>query len=525
MLSKALSFAQSNILIEIINAVLKRFREVFTIDLRSLALFRICVGLVFLADLAGRFSNIQAHYSDLGAYPRVQAIDFYRNAWAFSINMISGSASIQTILFMLAGLVGIALVVGYRTRLATFLVWFFTISIQLRNPLVLYGADLLIRNMLFWSLFLPLGKVWSIDARTIKPLDREEKISIFNEATIAILLQLCFMYIFSAFEKTDPVWRKTGEAIHYVMTGFFLSTPFTPYLRTYPEVMKFLSFMTIFLEFLGPFIALCPVFNNFFRLICIFVFSGFHYFSGLFINVGIFPYISIASWFIFLPTSFWDWLIKLSLLREKLIPHLLKLNTLPLIRSSFSSAQNLLIQHQIPHFLSQGGNLIVRLFVISCLVYVFLFNLSNIKYFDSKKIDPLWAYGEGLGINQRWNMFSPGTRIYDGYFIIPATMADGTVIDLFNKGNPVTWTEPQREGLIIDDHRWLKYFERFHGDDKVSEQNRMNYGAYLCRAWNREHEEGQILKTFKVYFAHEPILDNFTHGEQELKLLLTWNCD
>jgi hypothetical protein len=47
----------------------QRLAEIFGFDLRSLALFRIALALVVLVDLSVRFSQVTAHYSELGVLP------------------------------------------------------------------------------------------------------------------------------------------------------------------------------------------------------------------------------------------------------------------------------------------------------------------------------------------------------------------------------------------------------------------------------------------------------------------------
>ena len=55
------------------------------------------------------------------------------------------------------------MLVGYRTKIATCIVWALTVSLQNRNMLIHSGADDLLRMVLFWSLFLPLDRYWSWD--------------------------------------------------------------------------------------------------------------------------------------------------------------------------------------------------------------------------------------------------------------------------------------------------------------------------------------------------------------------------
>ena len=67
-------------------------------------------------------------------------------------------------------LLAVALLVGYRTRLATIGSWILLASIHVRLPVVINAGDTLLRVLLFWSIFLPLGAMWSVDARRGRPV-------------------------------------------------------------------------------------------------------------------------------------------------------------------------------------------------------------------------------------------------------------------------------------------------------------------------------------------------------------------
>ena len=139
-----------------------RAAEIFGADLRSLAALRIVLALIVLLDLFGRAQNLRAHYSDDGVLSRRLLIEEL-NEWRWSVNLANGTLAFQTLAFAVAAVAAVGMLLGYRTRLMTIIVWVMVVSIQVRNPMVLSGADTLLRLLLFWSMFLPLGAWWSID--------------------------------------------------------------------------------------------------------------------------------------------------------------------------------------------------------------------------------------------------------------------------------------------------------------------------------------------------------------------------
>jgi hypothetical protein len=106
--------------------------RIFGIDLRTLALFRICLGAVILADLVNRAGYLTAFYTDDGVLPRTAAIAYNHSA-RISFHLMSGSPLVIGFLFLIAGILAVMLMLGYRTRLATVLSWLFLVSLNNRN--------------------------------------------------------------------------------------------------------------------------------------------------------------------------------------------------------------------------------------------------------------------------------------------------------------------------------------------------------------------------------------------------------
>jgi hypothetical protein len=170
--------------------------QVFGADLRSLAALRMVLALVVLANLVNGASSLSALYTDDGVLPR-QILLNEMNRWQFSLNLINGTLFVQTLLFGIAAVAALALLAGYRTRLMTAVVWVMMLSIQARNPFVLNAADTLLRLLLFWSIFLPLGARWSVDHLRHPPAPRATT-QFVSFATFGLFLQIAFMYPIAA---------------------------------------------------------------------------------------------------------------------------------------------------------------------------------------------------------------------------------------------------------------------------------------------------------------------------------------
>src|SRR5204863_9803874 len=73
-------------------------RQVFGLDLRSLALYRICLALLLLWDLQERVWDLRAHYADDGVLP-LTAIP---PAVPPSVHILGGSVAYPAVLFVVA---------------------------------------------------------------------------------------------------------------------------------------------------------------------------------------------------------------------------------------------------------------------------------------------------------------------------------------------------------------------------------------------------------------------------------------
>lgn len=89
----------------ITNKLISNVLTIFGMDLRSIALFRVFVGLTVIFDVLNRWSDIKAHYSgilisiyfiylflDEGLLPRFIVLEyFYNDSW-LTLHMIGGTS-------------------------------------------------------------------------------------------------------------------------------------------------------------------------------------------------------------------------------------------------------------------------------------------------------------------------------------------------------------------------------------------------------------------------------------------------
>ena len=286
--------------------------QVMSLDLRSLALLRIAYGVLLCLDTLNRWTDLRAHYSDFGILPRAQVLELGWHQYWFSLHMAVGHVRWLHLLFALQFLFAVALLLGWRTRLMTFLSWLFLISLHARNPMVLNGGDIYLRIVLFWMMFLPWGHRWSFDAKTGEGDHRTWMPAISNNllrgvAPIALTIQVASVYWFAALPKHDPSWTVTYDATMLALRvdqfvtplGYFFRDNFGPYLAL-------ITFLVIWFEKIGPFFLFFPFDRGQTRTVAVFGFILLHAGFGSMMALGFFAWIGALSITMLLPSWFWD---------------------------------------------------------------------------------------------------------------------------------------------------------------------------------------------------------------------------
>ena len=279
--------------------------EVFSLDLRSLALLRICTGLLLLADLTLRARDFFAFYTDNGILPHIQALGQLA-PFNFSFHAMNGTWQFEAVLFIVQVVFAVFLIVGYKTRFSTIVSWILLISLQNRTQLVNAADDVLLRLMLFWAIFLPWGALYSLDSvykNYVIP-----KMRVFSAATIAFIAQIALVYWCTHVMKYGADWVTDSTAVSYTLHITQMTTPFGNVLaKVAPQqALTLLTQSVVLLEGYAPFLFFVPIFNGFFRIIGILLFLSFHMGLAASLWIGLFSFIISATLLGLLPSLFWD---------------------------------------------------------------------------------------------------------------------------------------------------------------------------------------------------------------------------
>jgi hypothetical protein len=473
-------------------------REVFGIDLRSLALFRVSLGLVVLADVATRACDLTAHYTDAGVLPRSDVLTIFPwlHAWPFCLHLASGARWGQALLFAAHALFALAMLVGYRTRPATFLVWLFTMSVQLRNLYIGAGWDAQLRMLLFWSMFLPLGARHSVDRIRRGGPERLPQ-PYCSVGTTALLAQIVILYLSTGYAKTleTPWWD--GTAVASTLNDEFWVTGFGLVLLRFPLLCRLLTHAVLWLELVGPFLFFVPVYFGPIRTAAVAAFLAMHIGFHFSMRVGLFPWTSAAALTVLLPPWFWE-----------RFPGTVRCKVAAVVQRGTAFLSDRL-PGQAVHALASPGWISETLCGV-CLAYVVMWNVGVIRDPNYEAPAAVAWLGKSLFLQQDWRMFATvSTRT--GRIVVPGRLRNGTEIDLFSLGGPVPATYQAGESVVSErlahrarDQRWLNFTNKMAFEKRGQDQLLM-YGRYLCRNWNSRHTGGEQLETLEIFFLSRPV--------------------
>ncbi|TSC87286.1 MAG: Vitamin K-dependent gamma-carboxylase [Parcubacteria group bacterium Gr01-1014_8] len=444
-------------------------------DARSLAAVRIFLACIVLVDLSTRLADIAVFYGDAGLFPSELIYTFWTGNLVWSLHTLWGGPLILLVgLFFAHALAAVALLVGYKTRLATIITWVLLVSLHNANPLILQGEDVLLRAVLFVSIFLPLGAAFSIDS-----LQRREKItgSILSGWTIAFLLQDAFLYFFASIYKHSPEWL-SGNAIYYSLSIDTYATPFGRFLLQFPELLTFLTYSILIFQSFALFLLFSPYRTPYLRTFAVGSLIFMHSSLALCMHLGMFSSVAIATLLGFIPPLVWDSLIIYS---KKLIP-LEKWSVR--VHRLFSSKER---QADDTRF-SRRVAMTVSLLGIFYITYIFVWQSMNVL--NPGQYVP-FNYGfempaKVLRIDQRWNLFAPNPNRNDGWLVAVATLNNGEQVDLFRGGTPVSFSKPEKVFSIYPSPRWRRYV--LHLRSQENARYRPYYAQYLCNSWDQQHD-------------------------------------
>jgi hypothetical protein len=332
------------------------------------------------------------------------------------------------------------------------------ISLDHRNPLILTGADQVLRLLLFWSLFVPLDARWAVRPRALAGP------RVGSPATAALLLQVALVYLFSVwFKLGGEPWRElTAIRDSFAVEG--VATDFARWLLQFPDLLSLAAAAALAIESLAVVLPFVPWRTDALRIAIGAAAVGLHVLGiGTTMRLGLMPAVMALAWVPFLPGVVWETLGSRERATRDPAPRQLgAADLLVVIAFALVLAENAASTSR-----ARGGPGLPR---------------------------PLPAVVETVGLSQQWRLWDrPGPN---RYYVFDAALRDGSHVDL-HTGAPLDWDHPRRSS---QNNHWWKY--QLHLGRRYAEPLRPWYARYLARGWNRAHAPERAVERLELVRIH-----------------------
>lgn len=416
-----------------------------TVDPRSLGVLRIALGALLFLDVARRWPDVEAHYANTGWLTNHFSLFAPMSSHLFSLYLpFSTPAEVKC--FMLVHLaVNLALMVGWRTRLMHVLAALLLVSLNSRNPLLENGGWVVLTLLTVWTMFLPLGRRFSVDA-LLRPGPPDTR-PVRSLAVTALLLQWIVIYAFNVVHKTAPPWRD-GTAVYYLLQQDHMVTALGAWVRGWIPLplVQALTFGTLGIESAIALLLALPFRTHVTRMLAWALVIALHFSIDLLVQLGPFSWAMIVMLCAFIPRQAWA---------------RIEADGPPLWRP----------WRLRERIIAWAGQLAVAVLIVCSASQVLLENAAVPRPLKvTSRPDWMTAVVMYPRLFQGWSMFAPGPPMDDGRVVVDGRTRDGRKLDpltgqppSFAAHLPGGWRMNQIWGdfhrRIADGGRWGGYWD------------------------------------------------------------------
>lgn len=295
------------------NGLAKRWgRAWFSADPRALGLFRIAFGLLCLWDVLRRWRWIETFYANSGVLSNHFSLFRPHATYTFSLLYPFGRPEEVAVFFGFTVVCLLAFTLGWFTKAAHVLSLLCIISIHSRNILLENGGDVVMNLWWVWTLFLPLGRRFSIDALRVSWRRKEgpaglnarappARAPVWSLAVFAVLLQLAAIYFLNTVHKSGRTWMD-GTALAWTLEQDRIVTWIGLWVRdVWPQgILKAMTWGTLAIEGAAPVLLLSPIATTWTRRVAFVSLAGLHLGIFMMTDVGLFSPTMVVAYLLLL---------------------------------------------------------------------------------------------------------------------------------------------------------------------------------------------------------------------------------
>jgi hypothetical protein len=291
-----------------------------TADPRSLGLFRIALAVLLFVDVARRFPDVEAHYANTGWLTNHYALFRPMSSHLFSVYLAFSTPTEVKTLMVIHLAICVLFAIGYRTRLMHVLLAVLTVSINSRNIMLENGGWVVLTELVIWSMFLPTGRRFSVDAllaslRARKestpaalavPLPRDTS-PVVSFAVAALIFQWVVIYYFNVVHKSGLEWRN-GSAVYYFFQQDRMVTAFGGWVRQYLPLWALygMTYSTLVIEAAIALLLASPFRTASSRMIAWGLCAVLHLSIDAVVQLGPFSWAMVTMFWVLIPREAWE---------------------------------------------------------------------------------------------------------------------------------------------------------------------------------------------------------------------------
>jgi hypothetical protein len=291
-------------------------------DPRSLGLFRIALATLLFVDVARRWPDIEAHYANTGWLTNHFMLFRPMSDHLFSVYLAFSTPGEVKTLMAFQLLVCVLFAVGYRTRLMHVLSAILIVSINSRNIMLENGGWVVLNLLTIWTMFLPLGRRFSVDALLASlKLRRETSVAALNEAdnparvtapvvslaVAAVIAQWIVIYYFNVVHKQGAEWRN-GTAVYYFFQQDRMVTAFGAWVREFFPVVayRFMTYGALAIEASIALLLALPFRTPITRMVAWLLCISLHLAIDAVVQLGPFSWAMVTAFWLLIPREAWE---------------------------------------------------------------------------------------------------------------------------------------------------------------------------------------------------------------------------